>query len=94
MKFDDAGVVEIETPEYVFKAGNYKKLSNGSADLYHIQSEVDHLVKTNRKLQQQLDRVEELMQKGEAKGHFTAEEYMQLKNDLSVFGSTVNTVLP
>lgn len=94
LKFDDLESVEIETPDYVFKAGNFRKLKNGSAELYQIQAEVDQLVKINRKLQRHLDRVEDMIQQGERKGHFTAEEYERLKNEMSLFGSTVTTVVP
>ncbi len=89
LKFNDQQRVILETEDLVYQADNFTKLPNGSADLYSIQKELVELQKVNHRLNQQIDIVSEIMNRADLQGSMTAGEYIELKNQLSRFGSFV-----
>jgi hypothetical protein len=90
LKFDDQSRVMIETDSYIFKPGNYRKLSNGSADMYAIQKELMKLKQVNEKLRKKMMNVDGLIIKANSKGYFTGSEYFNLKDEIAKMGSIVN----
>ncbi len=90
LKFDDQSKVLIETDSYIFKPGNYRKLSNGSADIYAIKKELMSLLQVNKNLRKKLINVDGLIKKANLNGHFTGTEYYKLKEEIAKMGSIVN----
>lgn len=89
LKFSDQQRVILETEDLVYQADNFTKLPNGSADLFAIRRELVELQAINYRLNRQIEIVSEMMSRAEQQGSMTAAEYIELKNQLSRFGSFV-----